>query len=77
MFLPARVGDRTAPLGIDVGLVWAGPRGERVLLVQVDHRRWPSSVQSRRAGTEVVLARNILNSDDWAWQANVSYRIGR
>ena len=29
---------------------WAGPRGERVLPLQVDHRRQPSSVQSRRAG---------------------------
>ena len=34
----------------DVGLSWAGPRGERVLPVQVDLRRQPSSVQSRRAG---------------------------
>ena len=43
-------GDRTATLEEDVGLSWAGPRGERVLPIHVDHRRQPSSVQSRRAG---------------------------
>ena len=42
--------ERTATLEADVGLSWAGPRGERVLPVHVDHRRQPSSVQSRRAG---------------------------
>ena len=41
---------RTATLEEDVGLSWAGPRGERVLPIHVDHRRQPSSVQSRRAG---------------------------
>ena len=40
---------------------------ERVLQVHVDHRRRPSSVQfSAGRGTEVVLACNILTSDDWA-----------
>ena len=42
--------DRTAALEADVWLPWAGPRGERVLPVHVDHRRRPSSVQSGRAG---------------------------
>jgi hypothetical protein len=32
------------------GLPSAGPRGERILPVQVDHRGWPSSAQSGRAG---------------------------
>ena len=34
----------------DVGLPWAGPRGELVPPVHVDHRSWPSSMQSSRAG---------------------------
>ena len=40
----------TATLEADLGRSWAGPRGERVLPIHVDHRRQPSSVQSRRAG---------------------------
>ena len=31
-----------------IGLPSAGPRGERLLPVQVDHRAWPSIAQSNR-----------------------------
>ena len=43
-------GDRTASVEEGVWLPSAGPRGERLLPVQVDHRGWPSSAQSGRAG---------------------------
>ena len=43
-------GDRTTSVEEGVWLPSAGPRGERILPVQVDHRGWPSSAQSGRAG---------------------------
>ena len=41
---------RTAPLEEGVGVPSSGPGGERVLPIQVDHRRWPSSPELSRAG---------------------------
>ena len=43
-------GGRTTTVEEGIGLPSAGPRGERLLPVQVDHRGWPSSAQSGRAG---------------------------
>ena len=68
---PGGQGDRTAMLEADVGLPWAGPRGERVLPVHVDHWRRPSSVPSRRAEDCGRPRVQHPASDDWAWQANV------
>ena len=47
----------------DVTLPPAGPRRERVLQVQVDHREWsfePGHLVGKRS--EVVLACNVLNA---------------
>jgi hypothetical protein len=38
------------PLEEGVGLPSTGPGRERILPIQVDHRRWPSSPESSRAG---------------------------
>jgi len=42
--------DRSATVEEGIRLPSAGPHGERLLPVQVDHRAWPSSTQSSRAG---------------------------
>ena len=42
--------DRSATVEEEIRLPSAGPRGERLLPVPVDHRGWPSSTQSSRAG---------------------------
>ena len=47
---PASTGGGTATVEEGLGLSPAGPCGERLLPVQVDHRGEPSSAQSRRAG---------------------------
>ena len=64
-------GDGTATLEEDVGLPSAGPRGEHVLPVQVDHRRRPASAQSGRAGERGRPRVHHPQSDDGAWQASV------
>ena len=61
----------------DVGLPSAGPRGEHLLPVQVDHRRRPSSAQFSRAGNRGRPRVPPPQSDDCTWQASVVHGIGR
>ena len=67
-------GDRTASVEEGVGLPSAGPRGERILPVQVDHRGRPSSAQSGGAGDRGHPGMQYPQSDDSAWQACVVRR---
>ena len=64
-------GDRAAAVEVGVGLPSAGPCGERLLRVQVDHRGWSSSVQSSRARDGNRSRLQHPQSDDRAWQASV------
>ena len=64
-------GDGTASLEEDGGVSSAGRRGERVLPVHVDHRRWPASTQSSGAGDGDCPRVQPPQSDDCAWQASV------
>ena len=61
----------TTTLEEDVGLPSAGPGGEHLLPVQVDHWRRPSSAQFSRAGDGGRPCVQHPQSDDGAWQASV------
>ncbi len=63
-----RRGDaRPAPMEEGLGLPSAGPRGERVLPVQVHPRGWPWSAQSRRPEGRGEPGVPRPESDDRAW----------
>ncbi|MBN4048006.1 hypothetical protein JYU09_00320 [bacterium AH-315-O15] len=55
---------RTAQVEEDVGLPSASARGERLLQVQVDHRRWPSGPHARRASHRSPACVQRRESDD-------------
>ena len=59
-----------------IGLPSIGPRGERLLPVQIDHRRRGSSAESRRTTAEALLACNVLNQMTDLGRPQ-SYSIGR
>ncbi len=64
-------GDRTAPVEEGGGLPSAGPRGECVLPIQVDHRGGSSSPGSRRTAGRGAARVQRPQSDDRAWPTGV------
>ena len=64
-------GHRTATVEEGIGLPSAGPRGERLLPVQVDHRECPSGPYARRASGRGPPRVQCPESDGRAWQARV------
>ena len=64
-------GDRTASMEEGVGLPPAGAGGERLLSVQIDHRRRSASSAAGRTADRDRPRVQHSQSDDGAWQASV------